>query len=401
MIKPYRIIFLAILVMSSCKSSDNQGNLCINQGDFEAILTETGELQAVRAKAIMMPYIGGMYGYQFKITGMLQHGSLVKAGDSIIQIDPASVLKYQIEQENILEVEIANLNKLIVEQKGKAEALEANLQESQADYNLNRLELEKYEFESQRKKEIKQLEFQQAEINLEMAKKAIELEEKIAENSLKIQRIRVERIKSNIDHSIITREKLTIRSPIDGVLQIDKSWRTGQLLKVGDEIYQNQKIALVPDLTEMKVKSTINEADIGKVSTGQRVMARLEAFPEMAFEGRIAEIGKLSYNKEWESIVKIFDLEIVLNDADPVLKPGMTVSCNIYYAELHDVYYVENSCMQRGNGNYYLYLNNNDTWEKREVEIGPRNNRYTVIYGNYRKGTELMLPDMAVMAQVH
>ena len=396
----YQILLMIGLVLPTCKSSDNTANPCINQGNFDAILTETGELQAVRAKSVVMPYIGGMYGYQFKITGMLEHGSHVRAGDSIIQIDASNVLKYQLEQENMLEVEKANLNKLLVEQKSKLEEMEARLAESLADFNLKKLELERFEFESERKKGIKQLEFQQAGINLDRVKKAKELEKKICENNFKIQRIKVSRIESNIANSRIAMNNLTVRSPIDGVLQIDKSWRTGQLLKVGDEIYQNQRIALVPDLDEMKVKSTVNETDIGKISTGQRVVVRLEAFPEQPFDGKIAEIGRLSYNKEWESIIKIFDLEIVLNDADPVLKPGMTVSCDIYYAELEDVYYVENSCLQRENGNYYLYMKDNNTWRKSKVRIGPRNNQYTVLYGEYRKGTELMLPEQAILAEI-
>ena len=44
--------------------------------------------------------------------------------------------------------------------------------------------------------------------------------------------------------------------------------------------------------------------DIGKLYQGQKVVVRLEAFPEKSFEGRISEIGKLSYNKEFVNITR-------------------------------------------------------------------------------------------------
>jgi HlyD family secretion protein len=395
---PYWLLLLC-LGLFACNRTDNSTVLCIRKGDFNATLVETGELLAVNAKSVLVPYIGWQYGWQFRITGMVDHGTHVKEGDSIAQLDPASVLKFLVEQENLLKTEKANLNKLLVENEIKMKELEVKLEEVQADHTLKKLELDKFEYESPRKKEIKQLEFQQAEINLESIRRNIELEKKICENSLKIQNIKVSQIESNVADAHSAIKKLTIKSPIDGIFQVSISRMTDQLYRVGDNTYQGAELALVPDLSRIKIRSTINEGDIGKVITGQKVIVRLEAYPDKPFEGKVSDIGKLSYKKEEKSSIKIFDFAIILNNSDPVLKPGMTVSCEVFYAELKDVFYVDNTCLKKVNDTYYLKIKVKNNWVEQPVEIGPRNNNFTVVYGDFKDGTKLMLPEKNIIAQ--
>ena len=387
------------MLLSACGNPEHSGELRVHKGDFDATLVESGELMAVKAKPILMPYVGWKYGWQFKITDMVEHGSIVAAGDTVVKLDPANVQKFLTEEENKLEVQRANLNKLAVEQSNKFRALEASFKEVQADYNLKKLELEKFEFESERKKEIKQLEFQQANLNLGRITRTIELEKKICQNDLKIQEIKLAQIERNIEEAKTAIGKMSLRSPIDGLFQISKNRRIGQLYRVGDDTYQGAEIALVPDLSRIKVISTVHETDIGKVKAGQKVIIRLEAFPDKVFQGKVSDLGKLSYKKEEESNVKVFDSEIVLDQPDPLLKPGMTVSCEIFYAELKDVFYVDNSCLKKVDGSFYLCMKENKRWIDLPVETGPSNNKYTVVYGELKKGTELGLPGSVELAQ--
>ena len=399
-VRIYGVLFI-FLMLPGCKKAVNNTDLCIQKGDFNATLIETGELQAVKAKSVPVPYVGWKYGWLFRITELAEHGSHIEEGDTVAQLDPSTVRKFLLEQENLLDVEKANLNKLIVEHDVRAKELEASLYEVLADFNLKKLNLEKFEFETQRKRDVKDLEFQQAQINLARIKRTIELEEKICRNGLKIQKIKVLQLESDVLDALAAIEKLTILSLLDGIFQISLNQMTDndQLYRVGDNTYQRAQLALVPDLRQIKVQSTINEIDIGKVKLGQKVIIKLEAFPEKPFKGSISEIGKLSYRKEEDSKLKIFNLEIVLDQSDPVLKPGMTVSCEIYYAELKEVFYVDNSCLKKAAGTYYLYVKENNSWVEQPVEIGPRNNKYTVVYGDLKQGAELKVPTREAIAQ--
>ena len=162
------------------------------------------------------------------------------------------------------------------------------------------------------------------------------------------------------------------------------------MVKIGDELYQGRRFASIPDLSQMKVKSTVNETDIGKIDLGQKAEVRLDAFPSIPFEGEIIEIARLSYKEDEKSRTKVFDIVILLNKSDPILKPGMTVRCEIFTAQLEDVYYVGNDCIIKENGKYYIVMQERGNREKCEVKMGPRNNEFTVIYGDFREGQRVL-----------
>ena len=76
-------LLLICLVFSGCEQAGSKAELCIQKGDFNATLIESGELMAVNARSVLVPYVGWKYGWQFKITGMVEHGAHVQKGDSV------------------------------------------------------------------------------------------------------------------------------------------------------------------------------------------------------------------------------------------------------------------------------------------------------------------------------
>jgi HlyD family secretion protein len=389
--KQFPVLVLLLLPGFSCDRGDQAGTCTIQQGDFQASLTETGELQAVVARHIIMPFLGFRYGYRNKITGMVEHGKLVSKGDSVISLDPSNVMRFLVARENTLEMEKAVFNKLLVEHENRAKQLRSQLLQQEASYNMEKLELEKSRFDSDRNKKIQELEFQKAGISLNKIRKSITYNDRIAELDRIIQATKIRQLENDIEDSHQALTRLILRSPNDGILQIEYNRSTRQLFKTGDETYPNRSLAVIPDLRRMKVKSTVNEMDIDKIRLGQKVIVRLDAFPNLEFRGDIFSIGKLSREKSRDSNIKIFDIEVLVEENESeVLKPGMTVSCEIIYAEINDAFYVSNDCILRENGQYYIRLVRHGNVIKTPVETGPRNNSQTVIYGDFSKGQEVL-----------
>lgn len=292
----------------------------------ETPLVETGELSAVRTKAFVLPHFG-RFG-SFRIIGIEEHGKQIQPGDSVIQLDPANVTKYIVDRETALESQLASLEKMLVNQENRDSEAESTIKSELATYELRKLTLEAAQFESERTRKIKELEFKQATIQLNLAKRKLELNAIINENDLKIQQIRVDQIKQDIQDAYDVIPQLTIRSTIPGIFQITRNWRSGQLLKVGDEVWRGNTMASVPDLTWMKVETQINENDFLRIHEGDKVLVRLDALPEVAFEGVISDIGLFCRAKDANKPrQKTFDVEVRLLQSDERLKPGMTVSC--------------------------------------------------------------------------
>jgi multidrug efflux pump subunit AcrA (membrane-fusion protein) len=377
--------------MFSCSRQEQGKKYVLHRGEFQASLTETGELQAVVAKHVVMPFLGWKYGYRNKITGMVDHGTEVEEGDTLISLDPSQVMKFLVEQENNLEMEKAALNKLLVEHSNRAKELASQLKQQEASYSMEKLELEKSQFDSESNKKIQDLEFKKAEISLNKTLKSVDYNDKIANYGRQIQEIKVRQLEYEIANANHALTRLVLRSPNKGILQIAYNRSTRQLFKIGDESYPNRSLASIPDLRRMKVKSTVNEVDIGKIKSGQPVIIRLDAFPDLEFHGEINAIGKLSHEKERESNIKVFDIDVLINENNnEILKPGMTVSCEIIYAKLEDVFYIPNNCIIRENDQYFMHLNTRSGIVKTPVELGPRNNAFTVIYGDFKVGQPIV-----------
>lgn len=317
------LAFLAFFI--SCENKNPKENEKNELFGINSIV-ETGELVAVNSKAFTLPRYG-RYWYEMRVIGLLEHGSLVNAGDSIIQIDPTDIKKSIIGWESDLERETANLQKLIVDHEIQKKEQESRMKNEIASFDLKKIELEASRFESERARKIKEMEFEQAKITLAKEKRKLELSEIISANEYRIQEIRVNQMRNRIEHAYNVLPSLTIRTPISGVFQLAKNRRTGTLIKIGDNIYPGHTIANVPELKYMKANSFVNENDFLKVKSGQKVAIRLDAMPRVVFNGEVAYIGKLCRKKNWEQKEKGFDIEIRILDHDERLKPGMTVSC--------------------------------------------------------------------------
>ncbi len=384
-----KLFLLAILTITVVSCSDESGSpYRINKGDFTVSIVETGELAAVRTRSFILPRYG-RYWYRMKIVGLLEHGTKVEAGDSVIQLDQAEITKFVLDRETSLETQKANLEKLLVNQANRLDEFEATLRSEKAAFDLKRLEMEYSKFETEKNKKIKELQFKQAEINLKKVQTRIELNKIIAKNDLKIQKLTVKQLESEIENALSILPKLTIRTPIPGIFQVAYNRNTRENLKIGDEIYNGRAMGNVPDLEWMKVYTVVNETDFLKIKEGGKVNVRLDALPNVTFDGEISSISKLCRRVNNTTKQKVFDVEVKLLVSDERLKPGMTVSCEYICEELEDVTYVPLSCIKIVEDKSFIYLKKNGKPKELEVELGSQNNVSAIIKGEFKKGTPL------------
>ncbi|MFB6340992.1 efflux RND transporter periplasmic adaptor subunit [Saccharicrinis sp. FJH62] len=383
----YLILVLPMLFISC--SGEEYAYKEVKKGDFKLTITETGTLQAVNKKSFVLPRYG-RYWYEMKITGILDHGTAVKAGDSVIQLDPSEVKKYIADRKIDLETQNANMQKMVVQQQIDKSSMLAALSSEQATFELNKIEMESARFASENEQKVKELEFEQAKIRLEKTKRKLELADIQQEKERRIQEIRIERLENEIDNAIDILPKLTIRSPINGIFQVGYNRRTGELLKIGDEIYPGRNMGDVPDMTWMKVETVLNETDISKVKEGLPVKVKLDALDGVFFDGTITFISGLCHRSNNESRKKVFDVIVTMDVSDERLKPGMTVSCEYVSADENDVLLVPNECVLNEDGKSYVYVLKGHKPVKTEVETGLKNNSVTVLKSDLKNGARVV-----------
>lgn len=119
-----------------------------------------------------------------------------------------------------------------------------------------------------------------------------------------------------------------IYSPIDGTI-LSRSVSEGQT--VAASFSTPTLFSIAKDLTKMQVQASVDEADIGNVKKGQRVIFTVDAFPDDSFQGTVLEVRlKPTTSSNVVNYTTIIDAP----NADMKLKPGMTANITIYTKEI-------------------------------------------------------------------
>ncbi len=119
----------------------------------------------------------------------------------------------------------------------------------------------------------------------------------------------------------------TIYSTIDGVV-ISRAVEEGQT--VAASFSTPTLFTIANDLTKMRVIANVDEADIGSVIEGQRVMFTVDAYPNDEFQGKVVQVR---LEATTESNVVTYEVVIDAPNPDLKLKPGLTANVNIYIME--------------------------------------------------------------------
>ena len=121
------------------------------------------------------------------------------------------------------------------------------------------------------------------------------------------------------------RQVVNIFSPMDGVI-IERPVELGETVTGSGSFNAGTVISTVADLATMLVKAGINEVDIGKIHLGQETRITLDAFPRVLFKGTISRIAPAA---RLDDQVKVFDVEIALEELGRELRTGMTANIEI------------------------------------------------------------------------
>lgn len=141
-----------------------------------------------------------------------------------------------------------------------------------------------------------------------------------AESSYKQNVSNLDRTKTNLSYA-------TIYSPIDGVV-LSRAVEEGQT--VAASFSTPTMFVIARDLTKMQVVANVDEADIGNITTNQRVTFTVDAYPNDVFNGTVTQVR---LNPTTTSNVVTYQVIVNAPNPDLKLKPGLTANITIYTME--------------------------------------------------------------------
>jgi HlyD family secretion protein len=248
----------------------------ISEGEIRETVTATGTLGAVETVNVGTQVSGTIARIN------VDFNSKVKKGEVIALIDPTPLQ---------INVSLAD----------------ANLQKAQLSAHLAKLQMDPI-LSLKKQNMVSQSDVDNAQIAYE-----------VALANVKTSQAQLELAKTNLKNA-------TILAPISGVV-ISRAVDPGQT--VAASFNTPTLFSIAKDLTNMQVIASVDEADIGKVVTGQTVTFNVDAFPDRDYEGKVTQIRM---QPSTDNNVVTYNVVISVLNEDQSLLPGMTANLTILVA---------------------------------------------------------------------
>ena len=146
--------------------------------------------------------------------------------------------------------------------------------------------------------------------------------------------------RASLKQAEVNLEKTVILSPIDGIV-VARSVDIGQT--VSASLSAPTLFVIAANMTEMQVMASIDEADVGRIASGQAVSFTVDAYPTDMFYGRVEQVR---LNPDVSSNVVTYTAVVSAPNPQLKLKPGMTANITIEVTRRNGVLRVPASALQ-------------------------------------------------------
>ncbi|TCL73728.1 efflux RND transporter periplasmic adaptor subunit [Rhizobium sp. BK251] len=303
----------------------------IKHGDLTVLVTATGTVQPTEQVDISSELSGTVRDVN------VDYNSIVKTGDVLAVLDTDK-----------LEADVKSSRAKV--NSAKANVAKATAELASAESSLTRLRsLVKSNVSTLQSLEDSQYKYDSAlaakEIN-EAEVLAAEADQRLAEVNL---------------------DKARIISPIEGVI-LTRAVNPGAT--VAASLSAPVLFTIAGDLKKMELQVDVDEADVGGIAVGQKATFTVDAYPERTFP---AEIEQIRFAPETTNNVVTYKAVLSVDNADLLLRPGMTATSDIVVKSIADTILVPNAALRytpqaaesRGSRNIFSLF--------RPPRMGPRN----------------------------
>jgi RND family efflux transporter MFP subunit len=382
-------VVLFFLARSFFYSTSTIPTFTAKQGNMEIAVTVSGELRAKRTVSIVAPVLRGG---KLKIIYMIPEGTYVEPGTVVVRFDPSDALLEVKNAESELELALSEKTKVEARHKSENAEMDSQLKGAELGYQLSKLRLEQIKFEAKVKQDEALLTNKLDELKYQQAKEGNEAKKIIQKAEMDKANLEVKQKREALAKAQEALHSLSLVSKARGLVVYGLNYQNqGRKFAIGDDAWGTATVIELPDLSGMESVTYVNEIDISKVKTGQKVIVRLDAFREQTFPGRVSFVAPLGNSRR--SSIKVFEVTIDLPNESEILKPGMTTSNKIIVSELQNVLFVPLDAVFTGENKAHVFVKSGSRFKSREVVLGERSDDYVVIKEGLADGETVALLD--------
>ena len=168
---------------------------------------------------------------------------------------------------------------------------------------------------------------------------------------------------------------------------------SGVLIEEGAMIRQKQDIIKLPDTTQMMVEIRVHESHVQKVKPGLDAFVTIDSIPDQRFHGTVRKVAVLpdSTSRYFNPNLKVYSTEVLIEDAIPDLKPGISARAEVVITNLYSVLTVPIQAVTTMKGQQVCLVEKGSSAKPVPVEVGMFNDKLIEIKSGVREGDMVML----------
>jgi multidrug efflux pump subunit AcrA (membrane-fusion protein) len=398
------IFLIAIWAFLGSENIDhNEIYVDTKKGNFDVVVTTTGELQAKNSIQIRGPRgAQTIQIWNLTIQNLVPEGTIVEKGDLVAELDRSDILTRM--QNAQLEVQRA----------------ESQLEQAQLDSSLTlsqaRDELENLRFQlEERQIAVEQSVYEspavqrQTQIELERTERLLQQEQQNyrtrvmqAEASIREIEATLTQERNNLERIMEVMDGFTIHAPENGMVVYARNWQgrkttTGSTIGAFDPV-----VAELPDFSAMESLTYVNEVDIQKIRTGQNVQIGLDAIRGKELTGVVTSVANIGEQRP-NTHSKVFEVKIEINESDTTLRPAMTTSNNILIETIEDAIFVPLESVHVYDFNHFVFKKAGNQIVMQQIIMGATNDNDVVILEGLNENEQVLIsmpPDTAGLQRI-
>src|SRR5437667_2639829 len=360
----------------------------VEKKKFSHTLRLNGTTMAAHSFAVLAPRLEGAQVGSMVITKLAAAGSPVKQGDVLVEFDPQAQMKDYLDKKATYDNLVGQVAQKQAEEDIARAKDDTALQQAEDELNRAQLELKKNEIVSRIDAEKNQEAVDEAQATLKQLKETYQLKRAAAAAAIRIVEIQRDRALEAMRYSQGNAAKMVVHSPMPGVVVYNTIWLGGRMgtVQQGDQVRPGLPFMQVVDPSQMEVRVQLNQVDLLKVHPGQRAQMHLDAYPGMTLPAVLEDLSPLGHTGQFTEAVRSFNAQFSVQGTDARLLPDLSAALDLDLSTQTNVLVVPWQSIGTEADHPFVWLKSMGSFEKRTVQMGPRNDLEAVVVSGLKEG---------------
>ncbi len=193
-------------------------------------------------------------------------------------------------------------------------------------------------------------------------------------------------------------QNATVKAPQDGLVVYGTSvdgnrWGGGNgPFQIGQQVYSNQLLMILPDTSEMVASVRIHESIAGRITPGMPVDVKIDAAGGRVFPGTVETIGVMAESGGWrDPNLREYIVRIGLETGDAELKPAMRCEARVVMDGVEDALAIPLQAVFSDGPVRFVYEARGGKFGRVPVRVGRRSDTFAEIKAGLDPGDTVLL----------